>query len=76
MQNRDYRLTGKDILLDPKNGLGDDYDPTRQYSLVFKDSPVGQRRLGEGWEIVKENVQDSGGTTLMILIASPKGKVA
>ena len=74
MTSKEPVRTARDVLKDPKNCLGPKYDPNRSYSLVFRDSPVGQRRLSEGWEVCLEGIADSDvdSTTPMILIVSPK----
>lgn len=73
METKAPRNAG-DVLKDPKNCLGTKYDPTRTYSLVIRDSPIGQRRLREGWEVCLDNLVDGIDETPMLLIVAPKDK--
>lgn len=73
METKVPRQAG-DVLKDPKKCLGSSYDPARSYSLVIRDSPIGQRRLREGWTVCLDNLVDGLDATPMILIVAPKDK--
>ena len=59
------------VMRDPKNALGDKFNPTSWYGLYLKNSTLLTRRLEEGGKIVLDDIHDRDGEP-MVLLEFPK----
>ena len=59
------------VMQDPKNALGDKFNPNSWYGLYLKNSVLLTRRLREGGKVVLDDIHDSDGEP-MVLLEFPK----
>ena len=64
-------LDSQYVMEDPKNALGDKYNPDSWYGLYLKDSALLNKRLREGGKVVLDDILDRDGEP-MVLLEFPK----
>ena len=59
------------VMNDPKNALGDKFNPNSWYGLYLKNTTLLTKRLKEGGKIVLDDIHDRDGEP-MVLLEFPK----
>lgn len=64
-------LSAQKILRDPRNAIGDKFNPKARYSLLNNrtDGKLLGERLNEGWVLVVEGVPGDGNSDMFTLIS-------